>query len=88
MVGEICQFVVFGCQGLNQMKVFMCCGMGLCQGCWCGMMVGELIVDVQQCGVGDVGYYWICVLIKLVIVGEMVDVFELLNDFQCGEFLS
>ncbi|EML1602446.1 (2Fe-2S)-binding protein, partial [Burkholderia cenocepacia] len=86
--GEIRRLAALGCQGPNQMKAFTRCGMGPCQGRWCGTTVGELIADVQQRGVGDVGHYRIRAPIKPVTVGEMADALELSNDFQRGEFPS
>ncbi|WP_422650346.1 hypothetical protein OJJOAM_003186 [Cupriavidus sp. H18C1] len=46
-----------GCQGPNQMKAFLRCGMGPCQGRFCGLTVTELIADEQQRHPRDVGYY-------------------------------
>ncbi|WP_321803769.1 NAD(P)/FAD-dependent oxidoreductase [Burkholderia sp. BCC1988] len=86
--GEIRALAALGCQGPNQMKAFTRCGMGPCQGRWCGTTVGELIADVQQRGVGDVGHYRIRAPIKPVTVGEMADTLELSNDFRRGEFPS
>ncbi|WP_175719466.1 NAD(P)/FAD-dependent oxidoreductase [Burkholderia anthina] len=86
--GEIRELAALGCQGPNQMKAFTRCGMGPCQGRWCGTTVGELIADVQQRDVGDVGHYRIRAPIKPVTVGEMADALELSNDFRRGEFPS
>ncbi|MBN3737219.1 (2Fe-2S)-binding protein, partial [Burkholderia sp. Tr-20355] len=86
--GEIRQLAALGCQGPNQMKAFTRCGMGPCQGRWCGTTVGELIAEVQRRSVGDVGYYRIRAPIKPVTVGEMADALELSNDFQRGDFPS
>ncbi|WP_269502086.1 FAD/NAD(P)-dependent oxidoreductase [Burkholderia sp. IMCC1007] len=86
--GEIRELAALGCQGPNQMKAFTRCGMGPCQGRWCGTTVGELIADVQQRDVGDVGHYRIRAPIKPITVGEMADALELSNDFQRGEFPS
>ncbi|RQZ22282.1 FAD-dependent oxidoreductase [Burkholderia sp. Bp9017] len=86
--GEIRELAALGCQGPNQMKAFTRCGMGPCQGRWCGTTVGELIADVQQRDVDDVGHYRIRAPIKPVTVGEMADALELSNDFRRGEFPS
>ena len=42
---EIRGLAALGCPGPNQMKAFTRCGMGPCQGRWCGATVGELIAD-------------------------------------------
>ncbi|CAB3808210.1 Hydrogen cyanide synthase subunit HcnB [Paraburkholderia caffeinitolerans] len=86
--GEIRELARLGCQGPNQMKAFTRCGMGPCQGRWCGTTVGELIAEVQQRDVADVGHYRIRAPIKPITVGEMADALELADDFQRGEFPS
>lgn len=59
-----------GCQGPNQMKSFLRCGMGPCQGRFCGLTVTELIADEQGRHPRDVGYYRIRFPIKPVTLGE------------------
>lgn len=49
--------------------MFICCGMGLCMGCKCGVMVSWLIVEYYGFGMDEVGYYWIWLLVKLIILG-------------------
>ena len=60
-----------GCQGPNQMKAFLRCGMGPCQGRFCGLTVTELIADEQNRHPRDVGYYRVRFPIKPVTLGEM-----------------
>ncbi|SAK59732.1 (2Fe-2S)-binding protein [Caballeronia glebae] len=86
--GEIRAIAALGCQGPNQMKAFSRCGMGPCQGRWCGATVGELIAQVQKRAVGDVGYYRIRAPIKPVTVDEIADSIALDDDFTRGEFPS
>jgi NAD(P)H-nitrite reductase large subunit len=86
--GEIRAIAAIGCQGPNQMKAFSRCGMGPCQGRWCGATVGELIAQVQERAVGDVGYYRIRAPIKPVTVDEIADSIALGDDFTRGEFPS
>ncbi|NLP63752.1 NAD(P)/FAD-dependent oxidoreductase [Paraburkholderia sacchari] len=86
--GEIRELARLGCQGPNQMKAFTRCGMGPCQGRWCGTTVGELIAEVQQREVADVGHYRIRAPIKPISVGEMADALELADDFRRGDFPS
>ncbi|MDR3095815.1 MAG: FAD-dependent oxidoreductase [Paraburkholderia sp.] len=86
--GEIRRLAGLGCQGPNQMKAFTRCGMGPCQGRWCGTTVGELIAQVQHRDVAEVGHYRIRAPIKPITVGEMADAIELADDFQRGEFPS
>lgn len=86
--GEIRAIAAIGCQGPNQMKAFSRCGMGPCQGRWCGATVGELIAQVQERAVGDVGYYRIRAPIKPVTVDEIAGSIALSDDFTRGEFPS
>ncbi|WP_250454666.1 NAD(P)/FAD-dependent oxidoreductase [Caballeronia sp. ATUFL_M2_KS44] len=86
--GEIRRIAALGCQGPNQMKAFSRCGMGPCQGRWCGTTVGELIAQVQERSVGDVGYYRIRAPIKPVTVDEIAESIALDDGFTRGEFPS
>lgn len=86
--GEIRGIAALGCQGPNQMKAFSRCGMGPCQGRWCGTTVGELIAQVQDREVEDTGYYRIRAPIKPVTVDEIADSIAPGDDFTRGEFPS
>ena len=46
-----------GCEGPNQMKAFLRCGMGPCQGRLCGLTVTELIARGRGSSPAQVGYY-------------------------------
>jgi thioredoxin reductase len=46
-----------GCEGPNQMKAFLRCGMGPCQGRLCGLTVTELIARGRGSSPAKVGYY-------------------------------
>jgi len=46
-----------GCPGPNQLKAFLRCGMGLCQGRHCGLTVTELIAQERGVSPADVGYF-------------------------------
>jgi hypothetical protein len=50
--------------------------------------VSELIAEVQQRGVGDVGYYRIRAPIKPVTVEQLADSITLDDDFARGDFPS
>ncbi len=45
-----------GCAGPNQMKAYTRCGMGPCQGRFCGLTVTELVARAQGRKPADVGY--------------------------------
>jgi len=60
-----------GCEGPNQMKAFLRCGMGPCQGRLCGLTVTELIAEVRQVPPAEVGYYRLRPPVKPITLGEL-----------------
>jgi octopine oxidase subunit A len=60
-----------GCVGPNQMKSFLRCGMGPCQGRYCGLTVTELIADVRGVSAAEVGYYRLRFPVKPLTLGEV-----------------
>lgn len=46
-----------GCSGPNQLKAFLRCGMGPCQGRFCGLTVAEMLARHKGRSVADTGYY-------------------------------
>ena len=68
---QIRQTVRIGCQGPNQMKAFMRCGMGPCQGRFCGLTVTEIVAQEQDRHPADVGYYRVRFPTKPVTLGEV-----------------
>jgi NADPH-dependent 2,4-dienoyl-CoA reductase/sulfur reductase-like enzyme len=60
-----------GCPGPNQMKSFLRCGMGPCQGRLCGLTVTELIADARGVSPQEIGYYRLRPPVKPVTVGEL-----------------
>lgn len=60
-----------GCTGPNQMKAFLRCGMGPCQGRFCGLTVTELIADESGPSPQDVGYYRLRFPTKPLPLGEL-----------------
>ena len=71
--GEIRKYVTLGCLGPNQTKAFGRCGMGPCQGRFCGLTVTELIAQKRGVAPSDVGYYHIRSPIKPVTFGDFVN---------------
>ena len=59
------------CPGPNQMKSFVRCGMGPCQGRLCGLTVVEMIAECRGVPVSEVGYYRIRPPVKPVTVGDL-----------------
>ena len=62
--------VALGCPGPNQLKAFLRCGMGPCQGRMCGLTVVDLIADARGVHPRDVGYYRLRFPIKPLTLGE------------------
>lgn len=63
--------VALGCSGPNQMKAFLRCGMGPCQGRYCGLTVTELMAAERGVSPQEVGHYRLRPPIKPVTVAEL-----------------
>jgi thioredoxin reductase/bacterioferritin-associated ferredoxin len=68
---QIVDTVALGCPGPNQMKSFLRCGMGPCQGRLCGLTVTELIAATRGVSPQDVGYYRLRPPVKPITVAEL-----------------
>lgn len=68
---QIRGYVEKGCQGPNQTKAFGRCGMGPCQGRFCGLTVTQLIADERGRSEDEVGYYRIRSPIKPIRLGQI-----------------
>jgi thioredoxin reductase len=68
---EVLDTVKLGCAGPNQMKAFLRCGMGPCQGRLCGLTVTELIAEARGVSPQEVGYYRIRPPVKPITVAEL-----------------
>ncbi len=71
--GQIVDAVGLGPEGPNQMKSFLRCGMGPCQGRLCGLTVTELIADTRGVSRQDVGYYRLRAPVKPITLSELAD---------------
>ena len=60
-----------GCEGPNQMKAFLRCGMGPCQGRLCGLTVTELIAAQRGTMPAEVGYYRLRPPVKPITLSEL-----------------
>ena len=69
--GTIREGVALGGTGPNQLKAYMRCGMGPCQGRFCGLTVAEIIAEARNKPVTEIGYYHIRPPIKPVTLGEL-----------------
>ncbi|WP_342358702.1 NAD(P)/FAD-dependent oxidoreductase [Terrarubrum flagellatum] len=69
--GEIAQAVSEGAMGPNQVKGFLRCGMGPCQGRLCGHTITEVMSSLSGRSQEDVGYFRQRMPIKPVTVGQI-----------------
>lgn len=72
--GQIRETIALGCEGPNQMKAFLRCGMGPCQGRLCGLTVTELIADARAASPDTVGYYRLRAPVKPITLAELAGV--------------
>jgi NADPH-dependent 2,4-dienoyl-CoA reductase/sulfur reductase-like enzyme len=72
--GAIRDAVALGATGPNQMKAYLRCGMGPCQGRLCGLTVSEIIAEARDTTVAETGYYRIRPPIKPVTLGELAGI--------------
>lgn len=68
---QVIDTVALGCPGPNQMKSFLRCGMGPCQGRLCGLTVTELIATARAVTPEAVGYYRLRPPVKPITVAEL-----------------
>lgn len=68
---QVLDTVALGCPGPNQMKAFLRCGMGPCQGRFCGLTVTELMAQARGLPCAQIGYYRLRPPIKPVTVAEI-----------------
>lgn len=71
--GEIKAAARLGVPGPNQLKAFLRCGMGPCQGRMCGLSVTEIIAATQNRDAGDVGAYRIRPPLKPITLAELAE---------------
>lgn len=68
---QVRETVKLGCTGPNQMKAFLRCGMGPCQGRFCGLTVAEIIAEERGVPTQEVGYYRLRFPTKPLTLGEL-----------------
>jgi bacterioferritin-associated ferredoxin len=69
--GQIREAVAIGCDGPNQLKSFLRCGMGPCQGRLCGTTVSEVIAAARGVSAAEVGYYRLRPPVKPITLSEL-----------------
>ena len=68
---QVIDAVGIGAIGPNQLKSFLRCGMGPCQGRLCGLTVTELIAATRGVDPADVGYYRLRPPVKPITLAEL-----------------
>jgi NADPH-dependent 2,4-dienoyl-CoA reductase/sulfur reductase-like enzyme len=68
---QVREMARIGCEGPNQMKAFLRCGMGPCQGRLCGLTITELIAAERGTTPEDVGYYRLRPPVKPITLAEL-----------------
>ena len=68
---QIADATALGCPGPNQMKAFLRCGMGACQGRLCGLTVTELMAQARRVSPAEIGYYRLRPPVKPITLGEL-----------------
>ncbi len=68
---DVMRAISFGAQGPNQMKSFNRCGMGFCQGRYCGLTITQMIAHYTQTPPQTVGYYKLRAPFKPITVQQM-----------------
>ena len=73
-----------GVDGPNQMKAFLRCGMGPCQGRMCGLTVTELIAEARGIPAASVGYYRLRPPVKPITLAELASLADHRHRAQGG----
>lgn len=77
---EIRRQADLGCRGPNQTKIMSRCGMGPCQGRYCGLTVTNLLAKETDRHPDEVGYYNIRPPFKPITLGELSDLNAVFED--------
>jgi len=62
-----------GCSGPNQAKAFTRCGMGPCQGRFCGDTVSGILAREAGRNINEVGRYSVRPPLKPITLGQLAD---------------
>jgi thioredoxin reductase len=70
---EIRAVAALGCSGPNQAKAFTRCGMGPCQGRFCGATVAHIMAQTGASGSDEIGRYSVRPPLKPITLGQLAD---------------
>ncbi len=82
---QLREAVALGVTGPNQLKAFLRCGMGPCQGRFCGLTVTEMIADARGVSAEEVGYLRLRPPVKPVTLAELASLPRSPADIQAVE---
>lgn len=68
---QVIETTALGCPGPNQMKAFLRCGMGPCQGRFCSLTVTELMAQTRGLSCADIGYFHLRPPVKPITLAEI-----------------
>jgi thioredoxin reductase len=68
---QVLDTIALDCPGPNQMKAFLRCGMGPCQGRLCGLTVTEMMAQARGVSPQEIGYYRLRPPVKPVTLAEL-----------------
>lgn len=72
--GQIRHAVDLGAPGPNQVKSYLRCGMGPCQGRMCGTAAAAIIADHRQKDIDEIDYYRIRPPLKPLALSELASI--------------
>ncbi len=75
-LGQIRAALAAGCMGPNQLKSFVRCGMGPCQGRFCGLTVSEIFAAERKLPVPEVGHYRLRPPVRVLRLDELAKLGE------------
>ncbi len=75
-LGQIRAALATGCMGPNQLKSFVRCGMGPCQGRFCGLTVSEIFAAERELPVPEVGHYRLRPPVRVLRLDELAKLGE------------
>ena len=72
--GAVREAARLGCTGPNQIKAFLRCGMGPCQGRLCGLTITEIVADERGVSPRETGYFRLRAPVKPITLAQMASI--------------
>ncbi len=74
IAGQVSEAIAAGVPGPNQLKTFLRCGMGPCQGRMCASTVTNMIAAERGCSPGEIGTYRVRFPVKPLRLSELASI--------------